>query len=55
MGEDQHTDDDDATKRVLRGKVQLIFIKPESLIANVQYCNMLLSKVYKENLMALVY
>ena len=45
VGEDQHTDDDDAIKRVLRGKVQLIFINPESLIANVQYRNVTVSLV----------
>ena len=52
VGEDQH--DDDVVKRVIRGKVQLVFISPESLITNAQYRNMLLSKVYKENLVALV-
>ena len=51
VGEDQH--DDDAIKSV-NGRVQLVFISPESIITNVQYGNMLLSNIYKENLVALV-
>ena len=39
---------------VLGGQVQLVFISPESIIMNQKYRNMLLSKPYKENLVALV-
>ena len=44
----------DAINAVLRGQIQLLFISPESILINPKYRNMLLSKHYKENLVALV-
>ena len=48
VGESQvdHT----ARTRVLRGEIELVFISPESMICNPHYRNMLLSNVYKKNL-----
>lgn len=46
--------DKEVNKRVLNGKVQLIFITPESIIENSMFRNMLLSKVFQEKLIALV-
>ena len=43
-----------AISTVLRGEAQLLFISPESILMNIKYRNMLLSKSYKENLVALV-
>ena len=36
------------------GCVQLVYISPESMICNPMYWNMLLSRVYKEKLVAFV-
>ena len=41
-------------KRVLNGKVQLILITPEIIVQNPMFRNMLVSKVFKEKLVALV-
>ena len=38
---------------VLRGEIQLLFISPESILMNPKYRNMLLSKPYRTNLVAL--
>ena len=46
--------DEDCVKAVLGGKVQLVYISPESLINNPCFRNMLLSSTYKSNLCALV-
>ena len=46
--------DEDAISDVMRGKVQLLYISPESILLNPRYRNMLLSKPYKTNLVALV-
>ena len=52
VGEAQN--DVDAITTVLHGQIQLLFISPESILLNPRYRNMLLSKTYKENLVALV-
>ena len=39
-----------ASERVIKGKVQLIYISPENIICNRKYRHMLMSSVYKENL-----
>ena len=39
---------------VLQGKVQLIFISPESLLHNRMYRSMLLSDTYRHNLVVLI-
>ena len=39
---------------VLNGKVQLIFITPENILEIHMFWNMLVSKIFKENLFALV-
>ena len=52
VGEAQ--EDARAISTVLRGEAQLLFISPESILMNIKYRNMLLSKSYKENLVALV-
>ena len=41
-------------KRVMNGKVQLILITPEIIVQNPMFRNMLVSKVFKEKLVALV-
>ena len=46
--------DSEATKRVLNGLAQLVFISPENIINNPRFRNMLLSAHYKEKLVALV-
>ena len=46
--------DKEVSKRVLNGKVQLIFITPENIVENPMFRNMLVSKIFKENLVALV-
>lgn len=51
VGEAQR--DRDIVRRVLEGKVQLVYITPENLIENPKYRSMLLSQAYKENLVAL--
>ena len=40
-------------ERVLKGKVQLVYATPESIIENRKYREMLLSPLYQENLVAL--
>ena len=45
--------DSEATKRVLSGRTQLVFISPESIITNPRFRNMLMSARYKEKLVAL--
>ena len=52
VGEAQ--DNIESIKAVLHGQIQLLFINPESLLLNSRYRNMLLSKHYEENLVALV-
>ena len=52
VGEAQN--DETAVKRVLSGKVQLVFISPESLLKNPMYRCMLLKPRYKELLVGLV-
>ena len=39
---------------VKKGQFQLLYISPESLLRNPQWRELLLSKVYRENLVALV-
>ncbi len=46
--------DKSVIKRVLKGEVQLVFITPENIVENPLYRNMLMSKSYKEKLVALV-
>lgn len=43
-----------AITSVIKGEVQLVLISPESILMNPNYRNMLLTKVYKANLVALV-
>ena len=43
-----------AIARVKEGKIQLLYISPESLLTNHQWREMLRSDVYQENLVALV-
>ena len=45
--------DKQCKKRVLEGKVQLVYITPESIIENKIFREMLLSSPYQENLVAL--
>ena len=44
----------DALQGVKKGQFQLLYISPESLLRNPQWRELLLSKVYRENLVALV-
>ena len=37
---------------VLKGKVQIVYISPESLLGNVKIRKMLLNSVYSQNLVA---
>ena len=46
--------DPNSVKRVLNGQVQLAYISPESKVVNAKYRSMLLSPIYKKNLMAFV-
>ena len=39
--------------RVLKGDVQSLFISPENLLNNDKYCSVLLTRPYKDNLVAL--
>lgn len=52
IGESQT--DQTAIKNVLNGNVQLVYISPEALLLNPMYRGMLLTKPYKEHLVALV-
>lgn len=47
-------DDPSAVSAVLKGQIQLLLISPESILMNPIYRNMLLTKVYKNSLVALV-
>ena len=47
-------DDGDATEAVLSGKVQLVYISPESVLNNKKFRALFLREVYQENLVALV-
>lgn len=47
-------DDLDTLKDVKTGKVQLLYISPESLLRNPQWRDMLLCSVYQDNLVAFV-
>ena len=47
-------DDKDVIRRVLDGHVPLVLISPENLTSNPIFRNMLLSRVYKENIVTLV-
>ena len=40
-------------KRITKGEVKLVFVSPESIITNASYRGMLLSRTYKEKLVAL--
>ena len=51
VGESQS--DRHVVKAVTDGSIQLVFISPESLLNNLTFRNMLLSTVYKDNLVAL--
>lgn len=46
--------DKSVSRRVLNGEVQLVFITPENVVENQLYRSMLLSKTYKEKMVALV-
>ena len=46
--------DENCINKVLQGKVQLVYISPESLLNNCSFRNMLLSPTYKIKLRALV-
>lgn len=52
VGEAQQ--DPNVIARVKDGKVQLLYISPESLLRNYQWREMLRSEVYRENLVAFV-
>ena len=39
--------------KVIQGKIELVFISPESILCNSSYRNMLRSSVYKHNLVAI--
>ena len=47
-------DDSDVTKNVLSGKVQLVYISPESVLNNKKFRAMFQREIYQENLVALV-
>lgn len=44
----------EAERAILKGDIQLVYISPESIINNSKFRKMLLSPVYKDNLVALV-
>ena len=44
----------DSVKRVLNGQAQLVYISPECTIGNAKFRSMLLSPIYKKNLVAFV-
>lgn len=52
LGEAQS--DQDAMKRVLDGEAQLVFITPENIMMNSRYRDVLMSEIYKKNLVAMV-
>ena len=45
--------DKEASKRVINGEVQLVYISPENILCNPKYRHMLTSAVYKENLIGI--
>ena len=47
-------DSEEATKSVIRGDVQLVYISPESILNNRKFRNMLQNSKYQEKLVALV-
>ena len=47
-------DNSDAIEAVLNGKVQLVYISPESVLNNKNFRGMLQRDIYQENLVALV-
>ena len=51
VGESQT--DPSAKIQVVRGEVELVFINPESMLCNPHYRDMLLSSVYKKNLIGI--
>ena len=51
---DTHLMEEDTVRKVLQGCVQLVYFSSESLINNYKYRKMLMSPVYKDNLVALV-
>ena len=51
VGEAQ--EDRDAVRRVIAGKVQLVYLSPEAILKNSVYRQMLLSEVYKKKLVAI--
>jgi len=42
-----------ASQCVIKGEVQLVYISPENIICNQKYRQMLMSPVYKENLIGI--
>ena len=50
VGELQH--DLQSLHSVKEGKVQLLYVSPESILRNTQWREMLLSDIYKANLVA---
>ena len=46
-------EDEAATRSILAGQVQLVYISPEALLRNQMYRRMLLSDTYKKKLVAL--
>lgn len=49
----QAQEDEMATRRVVTGQVQLVYISPEALLRNNMYRHMLLSDAYKKKLVAI--
>ena len=43
------------TRNVLQGKVQFVFMNPETILRNYKYMNMLLSGPYKNHLVVLAF
>ena len=43
-----------AWRAVVNGEVQLVYISPENILSNPQYCHMLRSVTYKEGLVGVV-
>ena len=41
-------------EQVVKGEVELVFISPENIVTNPMFRNMLLTKPYKERMVALV-
>ena len=51
VGEAQ--EDEEAVSSVLKGKIQLVYISPESLLGNNRFRSMLLTECYQKKLKAL--